>query len=227
MLDALARGMDNVAGLAQAVGETPEAVEAAVTWAVTNGLATRMQLSQGEHIALTESGLASVASQRQLEAAIGPDGDIDMAALTRHAGAAWQAAQEGRAAELARSRAHVLVDDTEREAAVASLQDHYAEGAMDLAEFERRTALVLGARTQGDLYVATADLEPAAVATSSVLPPTFGLSGLEALTVLPPRVGLSGLDAFTAVRRVLVVVFVGMMLFGGLMSMLVGMGSGR
>ncbi len=227
MLDALARGMDNVPGLAQAVGETPQAVEAAVTWAVTNGLATRMQLSHGEHIALTESGLASVASQRQLEAAIGPDGEIDMAALNRQAAAAWQAAQDGQSAELARSQAHVLVDDTEREAAVASLQDHYAQGAMDLAEFERRTALVLGARTHGDLYVATADLEPAAVATSSVLPPGFGLSGLEAFPVLPPRIGLSGLDAFTAVRRVLVMLFVGMMLFGGLMSMLVAIGPGR
>jgi hypothetical protein len=232
VLDALARGVDTVSGLAQAVDEPAQAVDAAVTWAVSNGLATRMQLSQGEHIALTESGLASVATQRQLEAAIGPDGEIDIAALTRHTSAAWQAAQQGKAAELARSQAHVLVDDTEREAAVASLQGHYAQGAMDLAEFERRTTLALGAHTRGDLDVATAGLEPATAPRASVLPPGFGLSGPEAFTamrsVLPPRFGrLSGPDAFSAIRLVLFAVFVMMMLSGGLVSMLVAVRSGR
>lgn len=161
VLDAVARGVDTVPALAEAVGEAPQAVETAVAWAAGRGFVTRMQLAQGEHIAITELGLASVAGQRRLEAAIGPDGQIDMEALNRQASADWQAAQEGRAAALARSQAHVLVDDAEREAAVAALREEYAQGAIDLAELERRTGLALSARTRGELGAATVDLVPA------------------------------------------------------------------
>ncbi len=225
VLDALARGMHMVPDLVSAVGEPAQAVDAAVTWAVGQGLATRMVLTQGEHITLTESGLASVALQRRLESAIGPDGEIDIAALTRHTGAAWQAAREGQAAELARSRAHVLVADAEREAAVASLQDHYTQGAIDLADFERRTALALAAHTRGDLLQATADLQAVPLTSGPALPPRFGVSDLDLASFARPGLGLLGSDWFTKLRLALLVVPVLMLLFGGLVAMLVALGA--
>ena len=112
-MDALARGVDTVPELAQALGDPAPEVAAAVTWAVDEGLANRLPLTQGEHLALTERGLTLAAIQQRLAAAVGADGEIDLATLGRQVGETWQAAQEGRAAELARSEAHLLADDAE------------------------------------------------------------------------------------------------------------------
>jgi hypothetical protein len=211
VLDALARGVDTVPALAQAVGESVQAVDAAVTWAVGKGFAARMQLMQGEHITITESGLASVANQRALEAAIRPDGSVDVAALSRQTAAAWQAAQQGRAAALADSQEHVLVDDAEREAAAASLREHYAEGAVDLAELERRVALALAAKTRGDLRTALADLEPETpAAAASPLPPGFGNAIPDIAAALPPDVA----KLFTGASRMFNALFVLVFAFG-------------
>jgi hypothetical protein len=87
--------------LAEALGVPAPEVAAAVTWAVDEGLATRMPLAQGEHLALTERGLTLAAIQQRLASAVGPDGEVDLATLGRQVGETWQAAQEGRAAERA------------------------------------------------------------------------------------------------------------------------------
>jgi hypothetical protein len=105
LVDALARGVGTVPELAEALGVPAPEVAAAVTWAVDEGLATRMPLTQGEHLALTERGLTLAAIQQRLASAVGPDGEIDLATLGREVGATWQPAQEGRAAERARSEA--------------------------------------------------------------------------------------------------------------------------
>ena len=159
VVDALARGVDTVPELAQALGDPAPEVAAAVSWAVEEGLATRMPLTQGEHLALTERGLTLAAIQQRLASAVRPDGEIDLATLGRQVGETWQAAQEGRAAERARSEAHLLADDADRDAVVARLNDQYAQGAISLDELERRSTLALTGHTRGDLAAATAGLE--------------------------------------------------------------------
>ena len=76
LLDALARGLDAVPALAANLQDPPEDVDRAVAWAVANRLATRTPLPSGEHIALTESGIANVGLQRRLSSMLGPDGQI-------------------------------------------------------------------------------------------------------------------------------------------------------
>ena len=159
LVDALARGVDTVPELAEALGVPAPEVAAAVDWAVREGLATRMPLAEGEHLALTERGLTLAAIQQRLASAVRPDGAIDLATLGRQVGETWQAAQEGRAAERARSEAHLLADDADRDAVVARLNDQYAQGAISLAELERRSTLALTGHTRGDLAAATAGLE--------------------------------------------------------------------
>jgi hypothetical protein len=169
LVDALARGVDTVPELAEALGVPAPEVAAAVTWAVDEGLATRMPLAQGEHLALTERGLTLAAIQQRLASAVGPDGEIDLATLGRQVGETWQAAQEGRAGELARSEAHLLADDADRDAVVARLNDQYAQGALSLDELERRSTLALTGHTRGDLAAATAGLEvPAPLGAGSL-----------------------------------------------------------
>ena len=158
-MDALACGVDTVPELAQAVDVPAPEVAAAVDWAVREGLATRMPLADGEHLALTERGLTLAAIQQRLASAVRPDGEIDLATLGRQVGETWQAAQEGQAAERARSEAHLLADDADRDAVVARLNDQYAQGTISLDELERRSTLALTGRTRGELAAATAGLE--------------------------------------------------------------------
>ena len=200
ILDAVARGAGTVPALGAATGEPAAKVDRAVAWAAGQGLLTRTQLSEGEHLALTENGIASVAMQRRLASLVGPHGEIDADAVVAQLGRTWQAMDAGRSEELARSQAHVLVDDAERTAVTAELQDHYAEGAIDLAELERRTSLALTARTRGDLDVALADLRPAAPAPLAA--PSLGLPA-------PMAVVGRGMSLQTArtIRYVLLAVF--------------------
>src|SRR5262245_59264788 len=85
-----------------------------------------------------------------------------------------QAAKAGREAELARQQAGMLVDADARERAIALLNDHYARGAFDMAELQRRHAIALSAKTRGDLWSVTGDLAPTAPPTSvaSLVPPS-------------------------------------------------------
>ena len=217
VLDALARGLDSVPALAADLQDPPEHVDRAVAWAVANRLATRTLLPSGEHIALTESGIANVGLQRRLSSMIGPDGQIDVSQVGEEIGRSWQAMQEGRAAEAAHSVAHVLVDDTGREATVAALRDHYAQGTIDLPELERRTQLALTAHDRGDLDLALADLQPVAPAPSPVA------GGLPVLFAVVGR-GMS-LQTANTMRAVLVVV--ALVMFGvpmllALVSVLIG-----
>jgi DNA-binding PadR family transcriptional regulator len=53
---------------------------------------------------------------------------------------------------------HVLTSDDEREQAVASLRDHFAEGRLTRAELDERLTTALSARTAGDLRRLMADL---------------------------------------------------------------------
>jgi len=170
VLDRVASGASTPAAVTAATGADPASVEAALTWAVDQGFLTRMSLRDGDYLTLTESGLASVAWQRRLLTVIGEDGEIDLAGLSRDYGAAHQAMQAGQYAALERSQAHLLADDAEREAAAARLGEHFAQGAFDQAELERRTALALSARTRGDLQAALESLEPEPVAPAPMGP---------------------------------------------------------
>lgn len=214
-LDAIARGAGTVPALAAATGEPGAKVDRAVAWLVGQGLLTRAQLTEGEHLALTEKGIASVAMQRRLASLVGPHGEIDEQAVVQQLGRTWQAMDAGRSEELARSQAHVLVDDAERTAVTTELQDHYAQGAIDLAELERRTSLALTARTRGDLDSALADLRP----TVPSAPTAFG-----APTGLPTPMAVFGrgmsLQTARTIRYVLLAVFVVMFGLPMLMAML-------
>jgi len=57
--------------------------------------------------------------------------------------------------------ATTLASDAERESIVAQLRAAHAEGRLDYAELEERTATAYRARTHGDLVSLTADLPPA------------------------------------------------------------------
>jgi hypothetical protein len=52
----------------------------------------------------------------------------------------------------------VRIGDTEREAAAASLREHYARGRLTLDEFQQRLDAVFAATTNADLAKITADL---------------------------------------------------------------------
>ena len=52
----------------------------------------------------------------------------------------------------------VRIGDTEREAAAASLREHYARGRLTLDEFQQRLDAVFAATTAADLAKITADL---------------------------------------------------------------------
>ena len=63
------------------------------------------------------------------------------------------------------------IGDAEREAAAASLREHYAQGRLTLEEFNERLDAVFKATTQSQLNVITRDL-PHAAAPSAPLPVT-------------------------------------------------------
>jgi DNA-binding PadR family transcriptional regulator len=55
---------------------------------------------------------------------------------------------------------HVRISDAEREQALSSLRDHFAEGRLTRAELDERLTTALSARTAGDLRRLLADLPP-------------------------------------------------------------------
>lgn len=65
------------------------------------------------------------------------------------------------------------IGDAEREAAAASLREHYAEGRLSLEEFNQRLDAAFGAATQGQLDQVTRDL-PHVRTPSMPLPGTGG-----------------------------------------------------
>jgi uncharacterized protein DUF1707 len=50
------------------------------------------------------------------------------------------------------------ISNADREAAAASLREHFADGRLTLEEFQHRLGAVFGAKTDGDLAAITADL---------------------------------------------------------------------
>lgn len=103
-LDAVARGAGTVPTVAAAIGDPAAKVDRAVTWLAGQGLLTRTQLSEGEHLALTQNGVASVAMQRRLASMVGPHGEIDEEAVVEQLGRTWQAMDAGRTEQLRRAR---------------------------------------------------------------------------------------------------------------------------
>jgi len=57
-----------------------------------------------------------------------------------------------------RDERHIRVGDAERDHALTSLREHYAQGRIDAAELDERLSAALVARTQGDLAQLFADL---------------------------------------------------------------------
>lgn len=62
--------------------------------------------------------------------------------------------------EISHATGHLRVSDAEREPVIARLQDAYAEGRLDHAEFDMRMHLALTAKTRSDLAAVTRDLSP-------------------------------------------------------------------
>ncbi|MBG6091349.1 DUF1707 and DUF4870 domain-containing protein [Actinomadura viridis] len=60
--------------------------------------------------------------------------------------------------------AELRVSDAEREPVIERLQEAYAEGRLDHAEFDMRMHLAMTAKTRGDLAVVTRDLAPVPLA---------------------------------------------------------------
>jgi TM2 domain-containing membrane protein YozV len=65
----------------------------------------------------------------------------------------------------------VRIGTSEREAAVRELAEHYAEGRLDAAEYEERTAAAYAARTADDLTPLFADLPHHNEGPTVALPP--------------------------------------------------------
>jgi hypothetical protein len=68
-------------------------------------------------------------------------------------------------------RPQTRASDTERQAIVEVLQRHYAEGRLDLADFEARSETALASRTQGELVPLIADLPSLTVRPHTSGPP--------------------------------------------------------
>jgi hypothetical protein len=169
VVQALAAGPTTARALTATLGADPGELARALDGLVRGRLVARSSGVAAETFALTPTGMTSAAVQNSVASAVGPDGHLDMAAVGRDVGSLWQAAQEARSAELARSQAGTLADDADRERTVALLEDQYSRGAFDLPELERRTAAALAARTQGDLAGLTQDLAAAAPPQSGVV----------------------------------------------------------
>ena len=92
-----------------------------------------------------------------------------MAATDGGAGMPEVPAAEGAAEPSLSTRA----SDQERDAVVQRVQDAFAEGRLDDAEFDQRTRAALTARTHADLDTLLADL-PAATATAGTAPAVAG-----------------------------------------------------
>jgi uncharacterized protein DUF1707 len=169
VVQALSAGPTTATALGAALGADPAELARALDELVRGRLVGRSSGVAAESFALTPAGMTSAAVQNSVASAIGPNGHLDMAAVGRDVGSLWQAAQEARSAELARSQAGTLADDADRERTVALLEDHYSRGTFDLAELERRTAAALGARTRGELAGLTEDLAAAVPPESGVV----------------------------------------------------------
>jgi len=59
------------------------------------------------------------------------------------------------------------IGDADREAAAASLREHFAQGRLTLEEFQHRLGAVFGARTDRDLADVTRDLPHASIPPAS------------------------------------------------------------
>jgi DUF1707 SHOCT-like domain len=68
----------------------------------------------------------------------------------------------------------MLLGDAEREQLYETLKRHAAEGRLDIAELERRVALVAGAETREEAAVALADLPALAGASEPARRPRRG-----------------------------------------------------
>ena len=66
------------------------------------------------------------------------------------------------------------IADADREAAAASLREHYAQGRLTLGEFKQRLDAVFAATTQSQLSALTRDLPPAAAPSA---PLSFTVTG--------------------------------------------------
>ena len=69
------------------------------------------------------------------------------------------------------TRPDLRIGDADREAAAASLREHYAEGRLTLEEFNQRLDAAFAATTQSQLHRVTSDL-PHVAAPSPALPVT-------------------------------------------------------
>src|SRR3954453_13641468 len=67
---------------------------------------------------------------------------------------------------------YLRIGDDEREAAVAALNRHFAEGRITMSEHDERTTAAFAARTQGDLDKLFADLPPLGAVPPPPVPDT-------------------------------------------------------
>lgn len=71
------------------------------------------------------------------------------------------------------------IGDVERDAAVASLQQHHAAGRLSLDEFDQRMTAALSAKTGADLAVLFTDLPGGAPSSSAPVPSLYDAKPLE------------------------------------------------
>lgn len=106
------------------------------------------------------------------------------------------------------TRAALRVGDAEREAALAALARHFADGRLTLIEHDERSSLALSARTEGDLAPLLADLPPLDRAAAAAGSRRTGatLAAVRAGTSVAVRAALFALLVLAAVAVVLAVV---------------------
>lgn len=164
--DALAAGCDSLEAVAARLGLPVLEVDVAVRRSIAGGLVVGWQHPDRVELRLTQAGANEVRIRHGLEQGVIAPGAPDLSGFVTQISQAWSAGQAAEAQRQEAAQAHMLVGDAERDSALRTISDAYAENRIDMAEVDRRTALALSANTRGDLAAALDDLPRQASATT-------------------------------------------------------------
>jgi hypothetical protein len=208
-------GLDSVVGIRVSLNADETDVRVALAQLVETGLVKVDE--SGERFVLTRAG-ADLANSAGMSSSRGSypwtqtsftrtrndstAAELGWREISGMVAEAWDATQSARAAksaksaELERTDQEMLVGDVEREAALSGLSQAYGDGRLTQAELDRRTDLVLHARTRGDLDVAYDDLPRTADRQDGASPrsTTFAVAALLSLPVVVLGLLLLGAD---------------------------------
>jgi hypothetical protein len=175
VLTSLSEGARTPADVGAKLQAEVATVTPALEWAVSEGLAERLDLGSGSSYSLTPRGLETLAVRQAVGQVVDSTGHVDFAAASRMVMEGYQAAKDVASEDALREQAGWLADDDARDHVTAGLNQAYAQGALTQSELETRTDQALTARTMGELRAAGAGV----VELPPVLPQGIHLEPLE------------------------------------------------